>query len=89
MEDLQNREREIREVRRDRDAASDSIHQMEMEISELEHEAKSLRERLLESYEADVRKLPGEKEEINLEEAEFEIEERKRKMKAIIAQPGC
>jgi len=83
MEDLKNREREIREVRRDRDAASDSLHQLEMEISELEHEAKSLRARLLESYETDVRKLPREKEEINLEEAEFEIEERKRKMKAL------
>ena len=82
MEDLRNREKEIRLVRRDRDEASDHIHQVEMEISELEHEAKSIKERLRESYDTDVEKLPPQ-EEIDLDKAEFEIEERKRKMKGL------
>jgi len=82
MEGVRSLEKDIRLVRRDRDEASDKIHALDMEISELEHEAKSLKDRLWESYETDVSKLPARKEG-DLEKMEFEIDERKRKIKAL------
>jgi chromosome segregation protein len=82
QEELRVREKGVREVRKDRDEASEKIHNLEMEISELEHQAKSLKERLWESYETDLEKVPSQ-DEIDLEEAEAEIEELKRKMKGL------
>ena len=81
-EDLRAKEKDIRQVRRDRDEASDTIHNLQMEITELEHKATSIKERLLESYETDVVKLPV-AEAIDLDEAEFEIGERRRKIKSL------
>lgn len=83
MEQIRTLEKEIRQVRRDRDEAADSIHQFEMQISDLEHEAKSLKDRLWESYEVDVTGLPLGEEPLDLDQADFEIDERRRKIKAM------
>lgn len=82
QEELRVREKGVREVRKDRDEASEKIHNLEMEISELEHQAKSLKERLWEGYETDLEQVPPQ-DEIDLEEAEAEIEELKRKIKGL------
>ncbi|HDQ45412.1 MAG TPA: chromosome segregation protein SMC [bacterium] len=52
--ELQEKEKEIRHVRRDREEASERIHAIEMEISEFEHQARLLVERIRESYETDL-----------------------------------
>ena len=82
MEELRNREKEVRQVRRDRDQVSERAHNLEMEIAELEHQAQSLKDRLRESYNVDLEKLPFE-EEVDLEEIDRELEELRRKIKAI------
>jgi len=80
--ELQVREKEVRQVRRDRDEASERIHNLEMTIAELEHQATSLKERLWQSYETDLEKLPDQ-EEIDLSEAEKDLDTLKRRMKAL------
>ncbi len=82
METVRERERQVREVRKSRDETSERIHSMEMEVSELEHQGRSLRDRLIEVYEIDVAAyMPSEQKEINLDESEIKIEDLKRKIK--------
>ena len=82
QEEVRTKEKEVREVRRDREEASESIHDFEMKIADLDHQAKSLKDRLWESYETDVAKLPPQ-EAVDLEETETEIEDLKRKLKML------
>ena len=82
QEDLRLKEKEVRDVRRDRDEVSERTHQLELRIADLEHRAKSLTDRIKESYETDLKKVPVQ-EDVDLEAAAVEIENLKRKIKAI------
>jgi len=55
--ELDEREKEVRQVRRDRDEVSERLHNLEMEISELEHQASSLTERIKEAYNVDIKQI--------------------------------
>ncbi len=81
-EDIQNHEREVNRVRRDRDKASEDVHQLEMEISELEYQEKSIKDRLWESYGIKLKKISLE-DKIDLNEAEQEIDRLKQKIKTL------
>ena len=81
-EDIKICEKEVHKVRKDRDEASESVHQLEMEISELEHQEKLLQDRLWENYEIKLEKISLE-DELNLDQAEREIEELRQRMKVI------
>jgi chromosome segregation protein len=81
-EELLKREREIRAVRKDRDEVADRVHALEMEIAELEHQAKSLKERIKEAYGKDLGKIKPE-EDLDVAEAEVKIDELRRKMKGL------
>jgi chromosome segregation protein len=81
-EELQNKEKEVRQVRRDREEVSEKIHNLQMEISELEHEVQTLRNHLFENFQVELEKLPC-PENFILEEAETEIEDVKRKVKGL------
>jgi chromosome segregation protein len=81
-EEYQKRQREVREVRKDQDETSQVIHTLQMEISELDHEKSNLKERLLEAYQVNIEKVPAQ-DPIELNEAEEQIEEAKRKMKGL------
>jgi chromosome segregation protein len=82
MQEVQSREKEVRVVRRTREEASEGVHNVQMEISELEFEVKSLKDRILESYEVDLEKVKPQ-EDIDGEQADLEVEELKRKMKML------
>ncbi|HHS14412.1 MAG TPA: chromosome segregation protein SMC [bacterium] len=82
VEEVRSREEEVRKVRRDRDAAAEHVHQLEMKITELEHEQKTIRERIRETYEMDLDRLQPEKP-LDPEECEIQIEEIRRKMKGL------
>ncbi len=81
-EDIQVHEREVNRVRRDRDKASEDIHQLEMEISELEYQEESIKDRLRESYGIKLEKITLE-EKIDLNETEQSIDSLKQKIKAL------
>jgi chromosome segregation protein len=81
-EEMDVRDKEVRQVRRDREQASEQIHQIEMKISDLEHQAGSLKNRIWESYEVHLDKAPIQ-EEMDLEEAEMQIADLKRRMKGL------
>ncbi|MCK5145324.1 chromosome segregation protein SMC [bacterium] len=81
-ETLQKREREVRDARRSREATAEQIHTMEMEFAEQQHHSQTLIEKIWESYQEDLRKITP-PDEIDLDAAEEEIEELKRKMRAL------
>jgi len=81
-ENVQTRERDVRQTRRDREEGAERIHNLEMEIAELEHEAKTIRERIWESYDVDIQKVTPQ-ENINMEQVDDEVEELKRKIKGL------
>ncbi|MCJ7813180.1 chromosome segregation protein SMC, partial [bacterium] len=81
-EDIKICEKEVHKVRKDRDEASENVHQLEMEISEVEHQEKLLQDRLWENYEIKLEKISLE-DELNLDQAEREIEELRQRMKVI------
>lgn len=76
------REKEVREARRSREEAAERIHRLEMEVADLDHRSRSLTERIWESYQVDLRKVTP-PDEIDLDAAEEEIEDLKRKMRAL------
>ncbi|MBN2415193.1 chromosome segregation protein SMC [bacterium] len=82
-EKLQEREKEVRLVRKSREEAAESLHRMEMEIADLENKAGNLRDRLWEEYEEDVRKIAPPEAMPDLDAMEDEIDDTKRKMKAL------
>jgi chromosome segregation protein len=81
-EDLVNKEKEIRVVRRDREEVSEIIHNLEMEISELDHQAESICSRISDNYKIDLKQLSPQ-EEIDVDAAGAEIEELMLKVKTL------
>ncbi|MBN2028741.1 chromosome segregation protein SMC [bacterium] len=81
-EDIQMHEREVSRVRRDRDRASEDVHQLAMEISDLEHQEESIKDRLWESYGIKLKKITLE-DKIDMNESEREIDNLKQKIKAL------
>lgn len=81
-EELQNKEKDVRQVRHDREEVSEKIHQLQMEISELDHQVQTLRSHLHENYAVELEKLAC-PETFILEEAEQEIEDLRRKIKGL------
>jgi chromosome segregation protein len=81
-EELQNKEKEVRQVRHDREEVSEKIHLLQMEISELDHQVQTLRSHLHENYAVELEKLAC-PENFILEEAEPEIEDLRRKIKGL------
>jgi len=81
-EDLQNKEKEVRQVRRDREEVSEKIHNLQMEISELEHQVQTLHNHLFENYQVELEKLPC-PENFVLEQAETEIEDVRRRIRGL------
>jgi chromosome segregation protein len=81
-EQLQACEQEMRQVRKDRELTAEKIHQREMNIADLDHQARSIRDRIWEVYEEDLSGITP-PETIDLEEAEINLEDIKRKMKAL------
>jgi chromosome segregation protein len=81
-EQFQSKEKGIRQVRHDREEVSEQIHALEMEISDLEHQTVSLHDRIHETYQVEIETvtLP---EDANLEGADQEIEDLKRRIKAL------
>lgn len=79
-DDLQKREREVREVRRNQDQLSEGIHRIEMEISDYQHRAQTLKDRIRETYEVDLEKETLD-ETIDFSNADEEIEEIRRKIR--------
>ncbi len=81
-EQLNQHEKEIRQVRKDRDDVSEKIHQMDIALSDLEHQAQALKDRIRDVYETDLEKLKYE-ESIDMDNAEEEIESLKNKIKSL------
>ncbi|MFC1502669.1 hypothetical protein ACFL6A_04595, partial [bacterium] len=81
-EEYQNRQMEVRQVRKDQDETSQVIHNLELQISDLDHEKKALKDRIQEAYQLNIEKV-SEQEPIELDEAEEQIEEARRKMKGL------
>jgi len=77
---LREKETEMREVRRDREALSEKIHQLEMEIAEIEHHKEILRNYLMENYQTELETLPL-PSEYSKGEVEQQIDELKRKIR--------
>jgi len=82
QQELRQKEREVREVRRGREQIAEKIHGLELKIADLSHDMKSLRERMLETYETDIEKFKP-KTEMDVQQAEEEVSELKRKMKGL------
>ncbi|NQT24184.1 chromosome segregation protein SMC [candidate division KSB1 bacterium] len=78
-EEFQIKEKEIRGVRKVREEAADRIHNMEMQLSDLEHQARSLIERVQDSYQIDLKAIESDPEfdqntaDSSLEELKFKI----------------
>jgi chromosome segregation protein len=70
--ELAEKEKEIRQVRRDRDEVSEKIHTIEMEISDLTHRAQALKDSLKERYNVNI--------EIRTPEGELDIDETGRQI---------
>jgi len=78
-EDLDIHETEVRKVRKTREQTSEQIHNLEMETSELEHQALTLKQKIRENYQTDLEKisLP---QEIDLETSQEHIDIIKQKL---------
>jgi len=77
---LQVKEREVREVRRGREKIAEKLHTLDLKISELSHDMKSLKQRIWETYDAELEKIKADPD-IVIEEAEEQVLDLKRKMK--------
>ena len=77
---LEEKEKEIRSVRRDREAAAERIHSLDMEISDLDHQVKSLVERIKESYQIKLADVEPDSE-LDTREVEQSIFELREKVK--------
>ncbi|MBN2104314.1 chromosome segregation protein SMC [bacterium] len=53
-DELTEKEKEIRQVRRDRDEVSEKIHHLEMQINDLTHRAQSLKDSIRERYHVNI-----------------------------------
>ncbi|RKY82009.1 chromosome segregation protein SMC [candidate division KSB1 bacterium] len=82
QQELQQKEREVREVRRGREQIAETLHSLELRIAELSHDMKNIKERIMESYEIDIEKVKPD-ENLDVEKAEEEVVELKRKMKGL------
>ncbi len=81
-EEYQNRQMEVRQVRKDQDETSQIVHNLELQISDRDHEKKALKDRIQEAYQLNIEKI-SEQEPIELDEAEEQIEDARRKMKGL------
>jgi chromosome segregation protein len=81
-EDLEAKEKEVRVVRKGREESSEKIHLIEMEIAELDHQAKSIADRVHEAYQVDLVRLSFD-EEVDIALAEQSIGELKNKIKVL------
>ncbi len=77
---LQKHEREMREVRKSQDLISEKIHNVEMDVADIEHRMQTLRERIQESYETSLDEVELDTE-LDLHQAEEEIESIRQKIK--------
>ncbi len=82
VEELRSKEKEVREVRKDQDIVSETIHELEMQISDLNHQASSVRERILDAYGVRVEDHAPESG-VDAEELDGEIEAVNRKIKGL------
>lgn len=78
--ELDEREKEVRQVRRDRDEVSERLHNLEMDISELEHQAGSLTERIKEAYDVNIKQIKPEPD-LDFDAMDIEIETLRQKIK--------
>lgn len=61
-EGLDAKEKLIREIRDERDLVSETLHTMELRVSELKHNADKIKERIKEEYELEIKKTAIEEE---------------------------
>lgn len=79
-DELQKHEQEMREVRRSQDIVSEKLHNLEMEITDIEHRIRALNDRMFEAYETHLTEVELNKE-LNLTESEERIQDLKQKIK--------
>ncbi|MBN1783130.1 chromosome segregation protein SMC [bacterium] len=77
--ELDIKEKEIRQIRRDRDEVSERLHALEMQISDLTHRAQTLKANIRERYNVNIEMRPPEGE-LDVEEASRTIEDLKNKL---------
>jgi len=78
--ELAEKEKEIRQVRRDRDEVSEKIHQLEMQINDLTHRAKTLKDNIRERYHVNIETQDQVEGEFDVDEASRQIETLKEKL---------
>jgi chromosome segregation protein len=79
---LDEQEKEIRQVRRNRDEVSEKIHDLDINLSDYQHQAQSLKDRIQEAYDINLEKLKPQ-ETVDMDESEVEIDNLKQKLKAL------
>jgi len=78
--DLEEKEKEVRQVRKDREDVSEQLHHLEIQISDLTHQADSLRNRIRETYDTDLSSVKPE-ENVDLDETEAAMEDLQRRIR--------
>jgi len=78
---LETQEKLIRDIRVERDSVSESLHAMELRVSDLKHNGERIKERIKEEYGLDIKKQPL--TEMDVEAISFEIAKAKERVQAI------
>lgn len=81
-EEVEGKEKAIRGLRREKDTASDELHDLDMRVSELKSRCQSIRERIKEEYKVEIQQEPL-PEDFDSEAFSEEISEIEKKLDAM------
>ncbi len=83
QERLQGREKQIKQIRQEKDESLEGIHQLEIRVNSIEAETKAIRDRVLEDYELDINTVDPERpdDDVSDDEARDRLSAQKEKLK--------
>ncbi|MBN1212936.1 MAG: chromosome segregation protein SMC [candidate division Zixibacteria bacterium] len=83
MAQVDTKEKNIKEVRREKENLSEESHQFEIRLNTMESEIKSLRDKILDEYDLDIKTVEIEKpdERLSIEEGREQLHEKKERLK--------
>jgi len=83
MEQVDAKEKNIKEVRREKETLSEESHQFEIRLNTMESEIKSIRDKFLDEYDLDIKTVEIEKpdDRLTVEEGREQLQEKKERLK--------
>jgi chromosome segregation protein len=83
MEQVDTKEKSIKELRREKEALSDESHQLEIRLNTMESEIKAVRDKFLDEYDLDIKTIEVAKpdDKLSVEEGREQLQEKKERLK--------